>query len=693
MYHSLTPNGRCHNEAVRATAAPPMGADAAIPAPGAAARHTVAFEAGWILRTLLPPLACVALTLVAYGNSLQAGIMFDAALDLPRATERSWLEVLTSAGASPYFRPVTLLIWKASYELLGRNDFVVLHALSLASHAMCGWLVYQLGRRLLGWQAGLAAAALFLWFPLSYQVVDFVDSIFHSLAALWLLAAAVLFWDARRFRSRGRLTVALASGALALLTHESTVALLAPAMVVLDVILRSRSDEGPCTPGTRSWQRVRSFAALRLTAARWPAIFVAETVAFVGVWLAVPRWPSTPKVDVPSIQLNGAYFLQALAYPVTMHLPWLGNEVAEVLLISVGVLLVLVGLAAIGRRLAVAGFGLLWFGLALLPSWLLLPWPNYVIDAPRLLYVASAGIALLWAAALSRWRIVGGLVIVAILLESYSFVAERQRLLDLGAGVVRQVVDTAAQALPDAGRVYVNVPAFVGPKDSDFLLGHSGVTMLPDYFGLDLEVAAATGVRAPIASFAFDDLAAAWQEAYGFQGQRASAAEAAAAVRQGGGVYVTRYEPNRLRLEYVGRVEARASAGVAVARFGDWAAVESGMARVEDGSLRLSLVWRALAAAPADYTVFVHVVGAGPQPVVQSDGYPIAGMLPPRDWQAGTVVHDERSIPLPASAAGQPLRVLVGLYDRAAPTTRAAATGADGARLADDALEIRPSEG
>src|SRR5207248_11431218 len=82
-------------------------------------------------RAWLPWLTCIGLTALAYGSSLQAGIMFDAALDLPRATERSWLELLTNAGPSPYFRPITLLLWKACYVMLGRNDFVVLHGLSL----------------------------------------------------------------------------------------------------------------------------------------------------------------------------------------------------------------------------------------------------------------------------------------------------------------------------------------------------------------------------------------------------------------------------------------------------------------------------------------------------------------------------------------------------------------------------------
>jgi hypothetical protein len=622
-------------------------------------------EAEWFL----PWLLCLGLTLVAYGSSLHAGIMFDAALDLPRATERGWTDVLTSAGASPYYRPITLLLWKACYTILGRNDFVVLHGLSLASHVVCGWLVYQLAKRLADVPTGVAAAALFLWFPLSYQVVGFVDSLFHSLAALWVLAAAVLYWDGRRASSRARLAGALACGALALLTHEGTAALLTPAILGLELLRRRR-------------------------VSLWPVAFVGETAAFVAIWLAVPRWPSTPKPDFPSLQLNAAYFLQAIAYPLTMllgHLPRRGGgDVAEVVGVSAATLVGLVALAAARRRLAVAGFAMLWFGAALVLPAFLLPWPNYVIDAPRLLYGASAGIALLWGLTLASkrpWGVLGLAAIVAVLAESYAFVGVREKLLDQGANVVRQLIDTATQSQPEAGRTYINVPAFLGPKDSDFLLGHAGVTMLPDYFGLDLEVAAATGQHPPIDSLSYDDLARPWDEAYGLQGQHGGLQEATASVAKGGGVYVTRFEPGAIRLEYAGRV-AQAPLAPLVARFGDWAALERANADIQGDTLAIHLVWRALAKAPGDYTVFVHVVGDALQPLVQSDGYPVAGLLPPRDWAPGAEVYDERRIPLPATARGRPPRVLVGLYDRAAPTTRAQVFDATGGRVADDALSI-----
>ncbi|HEX6513895.1 MAG TPA: hypothetical protein VF157_16445, partial [Chloroflexota bacterium] len=87
---------------------------------------------------------------------------------------------------------------------------------------------------------------------------------------------------------------------------------------------------------------------------------------------------------------------------------------------------------------------------------------------------------------------------------------------------------------------------------------------------------------------------------------------------------------------------------------------------------------------------FVHVTASAPQPLAQQDGYPIAGLLPPRDWPTGATVYDERHIPLPDGVA-EPLRILVGLYDRNAPTVRAAAVDAGGSRLAEDAVVITPS--
>ena len=100
----------------------------------ALARRPAAPEWLWPVLALV---LCGGLTVAAYGSSVGAGFMFDAAIDLPRASDRSWLEVLTSAGASPYFRPVTLLIWKALYIAFG---LVIVWAIRRIFPNLHGWV-------------------------------------------------------------------------------------------------------------------------------------------------------------------------------------------------------------------------------------------------------------------------------------------------------------------------------------------------------------------------------------------------------------------------------------------------------------------------------------------------------------------------------------------------------------------------
>jgi hypothetical protein len=668
---------------------------------------------------------CGGLTLAAYGTSLGAGLMFDAAVDLPRASDRALIDVLTSAGASPYYRPVTLLVWKALYTLFGRNDGVALHALSLASHAVCGWLVYQLVLRLLDRWSALAAAALFTLFPLSYQVVAFVDSVFHSLATMFALCAVVLYLDWRRLGRPGRVAFALASGGLALFTHESAIALLAivPGLEALVLWPRSRSREallpspggkplpdrglqpgvaaeaagsrrrdggsepsGPlkATRGSRSDGECQANGPFETAqGGRWkqPLVGIGAlygvAAMFGAVWLLVPRWPSNIRLDATDIRLNGLYFAQGLAAPAAMVFGHFGLALVCVLT-AAGLLAVCVA----RRRLRVGLLALTWFAAATLPACVLLPWPNYVIDAPRLLYLASPGIALLWAAALApaSWAsAIGGAATVAVLGQSWLFVAERERLVEQGGAVVQQVVDTARAG----GRVYVNVPAFIGPRTEDLPLGHYGVTMLPDYFGLDLPIAVATRQHWPIQSVAVDDLLRPWDAAYAPQGKRTDLAGAEAAIRQGGGVYVTQFLPGRIRLAFAGELGSN-NAAAPKARFGGWADLLSAKAGLNGQTVTLDLTWRAAAPAPADYTVFVHAVGPDGSLVGQADGYPIGGLYPPNGWRPGDAVDDRREFTLTGKAS----EIQVGLYDRANATARAAASDGSGQALPDDTFRL-----
>ena len=350
--------------------------------------HTDSVRPGVLkaLDLVLPLVLALVLTLFAYAGSLSAGFLYDDPLDLPRAGGRSLVEIFTSAGESGYFRPLSLTLWKISYELAGRYDPVVLRAWVVALHVLNGWLVYQLARRLVDPVAGLVATALFVWFPFSYQVVSNVNAIFHALVTALVLLAVLLYWEARRQTSRAaagwRLGLALGVTGLAVLTHENGLVVV-PAVLAVEAALRLT-------------HRVH-----RLT--WWPALFLAEAAAWLLLWWLVPRWRTNWSLDPESLRLNGLYFLQGLGYPVTGWLTHLwpgGGSGLKVFLVTAVTLLVVSGLLIARRRLVALGFGLVWFLAAVLPAWILLPW-SYVVDGPRLLYLASVGVAILWGAALA----------------------------------------------------------------------------------------------------------------------------------------------------------------------------------------------------------------------------------------------------------------------------------------------------
>ena len=293
------------------------------------------------------------------------------------------------------------------------------------------------------------------------------------------------------------------------------------------------------------------------------------------------------------------------------------------------------------------------------------------------------------------WGLAGGavgLVLAALILwQSGSFIARHVALQGQGADVVAQLVDTATQTDPAAGCVYVNFPAWLSPKKADYPLGHTGVQIVPEYVGLGRSVYVHRGIEPPLRSLVYPVAAREWDHHYGLHGPAAGLDELERTFREGGGVYLTRFAPGRLILDYVGQVAAEtAPTGPTLARFDAWVTLVEAGARPNGDQVIVDLVWQALAPAPADYTVFVHLVGDQPQPLVQADSYPIGGLLPPQRWRPGDRITDRRYLDRPAGAADhadQPWRVLVGLYDRAS-SQRARALDSRGERYPDDAVPV-----
>jgi len=88
-------------------------------------------------------------------------------------------------------------------------------------------------------------------------------------------------------------------------------------------------------------------------------------------------------------------------------------------------------------------------------------------------------------------------------------------------------------------------------------------------------------------------------------------------------------------------------------------------------ALTLKLYWESLAPTEVDWSVFVHVRNAAGQTVAQKDGPAGGGQYPAALWDAGEIITDELTVPLPAELPPAEYKLVVGLYNLA-----------DGARLA-----------
>jgi hypothetical protein len=93
--------------------------------------------------------------------------------------------------------------------------------------------------------------------------------------------------------------------------------------------------------------------------------------------------------------------------------------------------------------------------------------------------------------------------------------------------------------------------------------------------------------------------------------------------------------------------------------------------------LTVTLTWHAVAPPEGDYTVFVHLLDEDGTQLDQHDSPPRYGRYPTSAWQAGDVVRDEHVLEVPASGAGRPLYLALGMY-RPGDGTRLEVAGPEG---------------
>ena len=414
----------------------------------------------------------IAVVVLLYGRALRYAFFFDDTYDLTRTEGRSYLSLLTSSKGYSYYRPIPFLIWKLLRSVQGHYDQSTLHTLPLISHALAGWLLFLLVRRLGAGAWALIPALLFLTFPFDYQAVPISGTLFHPLAGAAVLAALLgyqLARDERAPRRRLALNVAaVAATFVALWSHESGV-VVAPLIVGLDALFLSRTKSRRPSP--------------------WALAHVLAMALFVFVWYSVEKAPSTESTNVSELHPKVLYLLQGFTYPFSAQLIWLDEHLGwtpGVLQIAMPAIAIGAGAYVVagwrsGKRgkalassLAVPGISLIVSLIAFIPALTRLSYA-YVEDSPRLLYMVGIGAAVFWgllpaldfhhSAATRIWRMVTLLLLAGVFLQSWRFVDVRMTMLARGSEVIAQVV-AAGEQFRGEPVVFINAPAWFSRTDT-----------------------------------------------------------------------------------------------------------------------------------------------------------------------------------------------------------------------------------
>lgn len=601
------------------------------------------------------------LTLVLYAGALRLPFYSDDLLQVPWVEDTPLPQLWSGVGPYRDYRPLHFSVWRLIYLVAGDLRPVALHALNLAGHALCGTLAGLLAARRARDPrlAAALAAGFFTAFPFAFDAVPWAIGFSYPLAVALGLGALLIFLRAREGDGWLAHLAAVAMTMLAGFAHEGAVAV--GAIIVwteLAVVRRER--------------RLSPWSLAHLVASALP-LATAALVRPQGTELHGLAWPD--------LGLNTAFALQALAFPVAPLAEALGGGWLALVLVAIPAIAgaVLVGKRSIGWRGVALALG--WWAIWCLPPLATLRF-EWLRDAPRTLYPAAAGVALLWTglgtAPRRRPALAAGLAALIGLLPAGWFVAGRMALLQQVGGVMWDVVDLASQ---DPPLLVVNLPARVTPPERFYPLGHEGVIPMPlpprvhagDLVAAHLDLPEAAFERAwgpvmPPLPYRVDPL-----------GEPLGPEDPVAAAQ----VALVDYSPDSMRLRRAGAVVQTAPASAPVAHFGDRLVLLSATCRqTTDGKVRLATRWQTEAPIEGFPTLFAHLLGPDGELTAQADGDPLLGLYPLNQWKPEHVVEDVRTF---EGDLERDVTVRLGVWDPVAGL-RWPAVDAEGQPLDDDAF-------
>jgi hypothetical protein len=600
----------------------------------------------------------VAATLLAYGDALRLPLYFDDIMQTIWLRGQTLGSLFVTAAGRAYYRPMQFFLPKL-YEVLFSNDSAMMyHAFSIVVHAINALLVVYLARRLTDrrrpWWPSVLAGLIFVLFPFSYQVVTLPASFNHSMAVLFVLSS-VLAYDV--FRSRGQrrwLVVALVCAWLAFSSNEG--AILLAGLIGL-------------------WEYARPVKKKQW---RWVLVFTLLAALFYLWYQSRPHENAGRELlqGVETISQNGIYILQGLTFPLQplgrTLMTWGSSDQAAVVAIAAVTLLGLVWSyqrAGQTRRFVLSAG---WYVGCLATPVILLS-HDYFINAPRVLYLGSVGVALLWSGAaecvaglrwpkVARWMTVGALIVIA-LAPPFVFIRQRLDLHHVNAEPLITVLATAQQRPVEARLLFVNLPAWVSTPQLWYPIGHEGALFMPSYSTLSSFVAANTNRASNAEAVEFNSLSTPEPYYYGVFGPALGWEQLVPLVQKADRVYLTRYALDHIELVEAGRVTnaTKLSPQRVTATFGDAAVLEAVTWKICQDQLNVRLNWSATPGS--DWHVFVHVLNPDGTLAAQHDSPPLLGLYPFGQWVKGDRVEDVHPIDVSQLLRDRQYTIAVGLYD------------------------------
>lgn len=340
---------------------------------------------------------------VAHGGAVRGEFHYDDLfVVVNNPSVRSWQPVrmftggdaVNSERGSAIYRPLMVMSLALNHAISGLDPFGYL-ATNVALHFLAAWLIVLIGYQVFddgrwAWGAGL----VFALHPLNAEAVNYVTARSSLLATLFALAATWAYIRYVEFRGgTGLLVLAVAAYVAAMLSKESALVLAVPLLIY---------------PWFRSREAVTPEDAVR--AGRTAILVVFFAVLFLALWrmmtaggVSAPGPPSDRPAWTYLEMVGRSLALWVWPWPLGVDHPLtflsrFDRGLAAVLVLGAAGLVGAV--AAVGRRVPVAAWGMVWalVGLAPLAP---LPWLTTValLQEHRIGF-SAAGLSLATAALL-----------------------------------------------------------------------------------------------------------------------------------------------------------------------------------------------------------------------------------------------------------------------------------------------------